>query len=302
MSLSKIQSLRTVAVLEDCAYQLDILGRSLSVQISRERGAAFSKEKNRLIKMKTDCQFFTQQISNLCLELEEKQTFDSVPQAVEEEEKEKEKRKQREEKEFLKQRQEAVVRQQQEIKDKREQIHKMYLHLNELKDERAKVQKKKKPNLVEMSQQILTETWKRNQLLGQLVVLKNMLEEEKRFHEQSVKFLQNQHEECQQTLLKWKQETKQIQQDKQSKYDNLGCKRTLNIDKLMEMRRMLRKMEQVVLEDKKEQEKLRQQEEEAQAATKLQAWWKGCMVRKGLGPFRKADDSRKGKKKKKKKK
>lgn len=38
-------------------------------------------------------------------------------------------------------------------------------------------------------------------------------------------------------LDKWKQQTKQMQQEKQSKLDNLGCKRTLNMDRLMEMRR-----------------------------------------------------------------
>lgn len=40
MSLSRIQSLRLAAVLEDCSDQLDILGHALTVQISRERSSA----------------------------------------------------------------------------------------------------------------------------------------------------------------------------------------------------------------------------------------------------------------------
>lgn len=40
MSLSRIQSLRISAVLEDCSDQLDIVGHVLRVQRSTERGAA----------------------------------------------------------------------------------------------------------------------------------------------------------------------------------------------------------------------------------------------------------------------
>lgn len=40
MCLSRIQSLRLAAVLEDCSDQLDILGHALTVQINRERSSA----------------------------------------------------------------------------------------------------------------------------------------------------------------------------------------------------------------------------------------------------------------------
>lgn len=40
MSLSQSQSLTVAAVLEDCSDQLDIVGHTLTVQMSRERGAA----------------------------------------------------------------------------------------------------------------------------------------------------------------------------------------------------------------------------------------------------------------------
>ncbi len=86
-------------------------------------------------------------------------------------------------------------------------------------------------------------------------------------------------------------------------------------------------MERVVKEDREEQEKL---QAEARAATKvstpnqnshqnklcgynsdlalwpltlqLQAWWKGCLVRQGIGSFRKAEEAKKGKRKEGKKK
>ncbi|XP_007550573.1 dynein regulatory complex protein 9 [Poecilia latipinna] len=301
--LSKIQSLRTVAALEDCAHQLDLLGHSLSVQISRERGSTSTQEKDRLVQLKADCQFICHHVTKLCFELEDTQSFESIPQAMEEDEAQKAARKKREEEKMRKEREQALLIQQQEIEDKKDQIHKMYLLLNELEGERSKLQKKKKSKTTILSTQMAKESWRKAQLMDQLELLQKQMEEEARFHEETVKFLQTQYEEFQQRLHKWKQQTKKMQQEKQSKLDNLGCKRTLNTDKLMEMRRMFKEMERVVLEDKKEQELKRQQEEEAKAATTIQAYWRGTMVRRGLGPFKKVEEKKgkKGKKGKKKK-
>ncbi|XP_054897965.1 dynein regulatory complex protein 9-like [Poeciliopsis prolifica] len=293
LTLSKIQSLRTVAALEDCAHQLDLLGHSLSVQISRERGSTSTQEKDRLVQLKADCQFICHHVTKLCFELEDTQSFESVPQAMEEDEAQKAARKKREEEKMRKEREHALQIQQQEIEDKKNQIHKMYLLLNDLEDETSKLQKKKKSVL---SPQLVKETWRKVQLVDQLELLQRQMEEEARFHEETVTFLQIQYEEFQQRLHKWKQQTKKMQQEKQSKLDNLGCKRTLNIDKLMEMRRMFKEMERVVLHDKKDQELQKQREEEAQAATTIQAYWRGTMVRRGLGPYKKVEE-KKGKKK-----
>ncbi|XP_008430014.1 IQ domain-containing protein G [Poecilia reticulata] len=299
--LSKIQSLRIVAALEDCAHQLDLLGHSLSVQISREQGSASTQEKDRLVQLKADCQFIGHHITKLCFELEDTQSFESIPQAMEEDEAQKAARKKREDEKMRKEREQALLIQQQEIEDKKDQIHKLYLLLNELEGERSKLQKKKKSKATILSTQMAKESYRKAQLMDQLELLQKQIEEEARFHEETVNFLQTQYEEFQQRLHKWKQQTKKMQQEKQSKLDNLGCKRTLNTDKLMEMRRMFKEMERVVLEDKKEQELNLQQEEEAKAATTIQAYWRGTMVRRGLGPFKKVEE-KKGKKKGKKKK
>ncbi|PWA32384.1 hypothetical protein CCH79_00012000, partial [Gambusia affinis] len=324
--LSKMQSLRTVAALEDCAHQLDLLGHSLSVQISRERGSTSTQEKDRLVQLKADCQFIDHHITKLCCELEDTQSFESIPQAMEEDEAQKAARKKREDEKMRKEREQALLIQQQEIEDKKDQIHKMYLLLNEMEGETSKLQNKKKTKTTALSPQIAKETWQKAQLEDQLELLQKQIEEETRFHEETVTFLQVQYEEFQQRLHKWKQQTKKMQQEKQSKLDNLGCKRTLNIDKLMEMRRMVsssiaerlphgtplnhitnyrwfqfKEMERVLLEDKKEQELERQWEQKAVAATTIQAYWRGTMVRRGLGPYKKVEE-KKGKKKKGKKK
>ncbi|XP_027872047.1 dynein regulatory complex protein 9 [Xiphophorus couchianus] len=301
LSLSKIQSLRTVAALEDCVHQLDLLGHSLSVQISRERGSTSTQEKDRLVQLKAECQFIDHHVTKLCCELEDTQSFESIPQAMEEDEAQKAARKKREDEKKRKEREQALLILQQEIEDKKDQIHKMYLLLNDLEEETSKLQNKKKTKTTVLFPQIVKETWQKAQLLDQLELMQKQMEEEARFHEETVTFLQVQYEEFQQRLHKWKQQTKKMQQEKQSKLDNLGCKRTLNIDKLMEMRRMFKEMERVVLQDKKNQDLQSQLEEKAVAATTLQAYWRGTMVRRGLGPYKKVEE-KKGKKKKGKKK
>ncbi|XP_017268629.1 dynein regulatory complex protein 9 [Kryptolebias marmoratus] len=333
MSLSRIQSLRTAAVLEDCSHQLDIMGHCLSVQISRERGATPVQEENRLIRMKSDCQLISQQMSTLSFDLEEKQSFSSLLQAVEEKErKHQEKERKRNTQLELKQKEQMVLRHKQKIQDKLDELNGIGSVWKEQKDKAVKTKDEMEnveeemellqTNILkeEASQDEMREpkpwqdgTWQtksqqtktrqaENKLQGQLELLQKQLRGEKRAHEESVKLLQNRHKELQQQLHSWKQQTKQMLQDKQKQVYNFSCKKTLNLDRLMEMRRKFMEMEQVVMEDKKEQEILFQREAEARAATKLQAWWRGCMVRRGLGAFKRAEDKKTKKKKGKKKK
>ncbi|XP_018537837.1 dynein regulatory complex protein 9 [Lates calcarifer] len=148
-------------------------------------------------------------------------------------------------------------------------------------------------------QQIQRETIQAEKLLeDQLELLQKQLKDEARVHEESKKFLQNQHEGLQLQLQQWQEHTQQMLQEKEQQLNHVHCKRTVNLEKLSEMRRKFKQMEQVAMEDREEQEKLRQQQAEARAATKLQAWWRGCMVRRGLGSFKKAEEDKKGKKKK----
>ncbi|XP_044064008.1 dynein regulatory complex protein 9 isoform X1 [Siniperca chuatsi] len=307
MSLSRIQSLRLAAALEDCSDQLDILGHTLTVQISRERDTAAAQEKARLTKLRRDCQYISQQVFKLHLELEEKQSFSSLQQAVEEAgQKKKAENMRREAKRELAQRRQTVQRQQEEHQRKTEKLKDMYWLAKGLKhqlnEESSKIATKKKiveKNTKLQLQQKQKETSQTEKLLDdQLELLQKQLKEETRVHEKSKTFLQNQHKELQQQLQQWQQRTKQMLQEKEQQLNSVRCKRTVNLDRLVEMRRKFKEMEQVVMEDREEQEKLCQQQAEARAATKLQAWWRGCMVRRGLGSFKKAEVVKKGKKKK----
>ncbi|XP_053183610.1 dynein regulatory complex protein 9 [Scomber japonicus] len=269
MSLSRIQSLRLAAVLEDCSDQLDILGHALTVQISRERSSAPAQEEARMNKLKRDSEakreleFRQQNIQRQKEELEQKT-------------------------ETLKKIRHSTLPSPHDM----QQINKELRH--KLNEQPAKIAKKKK--LEEKNNQLQLQKTQKEMgqaeklLEDQLELRKKQLKEEMRVHEESTKFLQNQHEELQQLLQHWQERTKQMLQEKEQQLNNVRCKRTVILDKLMEMRRKYREMEQVVVEDREEQEKLRQQEAEARAATKMQAWWRGCMVRKGLGSYKKAEE------------
>ncbi|CAK6970076.1 dynein regulatory complex protein 9 [Scomber scombrus] len=304
MSLSRIQSLRLAAVLEDCSDQLDILGHALTVQISRERSSAQAQEEARMNKLKRDSKYVSQLVSKLHLELEEKQSFSCLLQVVEEEERKKmAEHMKREAKRELDCRQQNLQRQKVELEQKTETLKELNKELrHKLNEQPAKIEKKKKleeKNNQLQLQKTQKETNKAEKLLeDQLELRKKQLKEEMRVHEESTKFLQNRHEELQQLLQHWQERTKQMLQEKEQQLNNVRCKRTVILDKLMEMRRKYREMEQVVVEDREEQEKLRQKQAEVRAATKLQAWWRGCMVRRGLGSYKKAEEGKKGKKKK----
>ncbi|KAM6910468.1 dynein regulatory complex protein 9 [Xenentodon cancila] len=297
MSLSWMQTLRVAAVLEDCTDRLDILGHTMTVEMTREDGTTPVQEKNRLLKLARDCQFISQQMSMLHFELQEKQSFSSLVQALEEEQRRKETIKREEYSNKLRKR--TLLKQKQEIENKTRKINDIYILWQQLRDKTVLRKNMVQQAIVLKSQVLQNEARKaENLLVDQLQLLRKQVTNEMESHEETGSHLQNQHEELQRVLHEWQQSTKQMLQDKQKQLDNVCCKRTLNLDKLMDMRRKFREMEQVVMEEKEEQEQLRQQEAKAIAASRLQAWWRGCMVRRGLGTFKKAEVEKKDKKKK----
>ncbi|KAM4580978.1 uncharacterized protein PAE49_005636 isoform 2-T2 [Odontesthes bonariensis] len=279
MSLSQVQTLRVAAVIEDCVHQLDILGHTLTAQINKEQHTAPGE-----------------QMAQLHFQLDERQSFSSLQQVVErEEQKSKDEENRKKAKTELEQ---SLKKQQQEIQEKKEKLNDMSTLRAQLKEVIALRKMTVKPKTV--PKPVQKENCKPEKLLeDQLELLEIELKEEKRSHEVSERFLLNQHTELQQVLYQWQRRTKQMLQEKENQLNSVCCKRTVNLDKLMEMRRKFREMELVAMEDKEEQEKLRQKQEEARVATKLQAWWRGCMVRRGLGPYKKAEEDKEGKKKKK---
>ncbi|XP_033959286.1 dynein regulatory complex protein 9 isoform X2 [Pseudochaenichthys georgianus] len=301
MSLSRIQSLRLAAVVEDCADQLEILGHTLTVQIRKERGDSADQEIARLTKLRRDCQSITQQVSLLHVDLEEKQCITSLVQLGEEEEqKKRDDQMRREAKKELEQRNQALRIQHEETQEKNEKLKDLSKQARDLQhkmeDLSGKMAHRKKLEEKNLELQ-LQQTQREGSQTGKLLeheqeLLQRQIKEETRVHEESETFLQRRNEEVQQQQEQWQQSTKQRLQEKEQRLNTESCKRTVNLDRLMEMKRMYRGMEQVVMEDRDEQEKLRQEQAKARAVTKVQAWWRGCMVRRCLGSFKKEEDKK----------
>ncbi|KAJ4931214.1 hypothetical protein JOQ06_025512 [Pogonophryne albipinna] len=250
MSLSRIQSLRLAAVVEDCADQLEILGHTLTVQIRKERGDSAVQEKARLTKLRRDCQSITQQVSLLHVDLEEKQCITSLVQLGEEEEpKKRDHQMRREAKKEMEQINQALRIQHEETQEKKEKLKDLSKQARDLQhkmeDLSAKMAHRKKleeKNLELQLQQTQREGSQAEKLLEhEQELLQRQIKEETRVHEESETFLQR------------RNEIDGDEEDEQAK---------------------------------------------ARAVTKVQAWWRGCMVRRCLGSFKKEED-KKGKKKKK---
>ncbi|XP_037310457.2 dynein regulatory complex protein 9 [Pungitius pungitius] len=310
MCLSRVQSLAVAAVLEDCSDELDVLGLAVALRADKERGPAKAQEKARLTNLRRDCQSISQQVLKLSSELEEKQSFSTLLATLEEVKQEREaKDMKRQTKTQLTQRITTLRRQQAELQQKDcalKETSMLAERLQEqLNDQTIRENTKKileEKSLALQLEQVLSNNSKaEKQLEDQREMVQIQLTEEKQVHEKSVIFLQNRQKELQLLQQQWKGRTMNMLQEKKKEVASVCCRRTLNVDKLAEMRRKIREMEQVVMEDREEQEKLRQQQMEARAATKVQKWWRGCMARRGLGSFKKADD-KKGEKKKRKKK
>lgn len=303
MCLSRIQSLRLVAVLEDCSQQLEILGHILAMRIRRERPA---QEKAKLRKLTRDCEYISQLMSKLHLELEEKHCFSSLLQAVEEvEQRRRDTNMKREEMKQVDKRRQTLLKQQEELQQKTvklQVIHHEAIKKDHLLKMRSKENTKENDTGLQL-RKIQSETSQAEALLeGQLKLLKKQLKEEVRVHEESQKFLLRQHEELQQLLHELQKHTEQMVQEKSKQLHNMCFKKDLNLDRLEDMKMKFKEMEQMVMEDREEQEKLHQQQARIRAATKLQAWWRGCIVRRGLCGFKKAEKGKKGNKKERRKK
>ena len=84
---------------------------------------------------------------------------------------------------------------------------------------------------------------------------------------------------------------------KQSELDSLKSTKANDLARLQELTQRYHDYSKVVQEDKDEKERLRKEAEreleEQKACTKIQAWWRGIMVRKQLGPYK---PKKKGKK------
>ncbi|CAH1244853.1 IQCG [Branchiostoma lanceolatum] len=138
-------------------------------------------------------------------------------------------------------------------------------------------------------------------LREELEALKVKIDEEVRVNGEIESFLKTHQRELEEKVEYWMEKYDKDVDAKQHELDVLKASKAQDLARLQELTKLYGEYEQVVVEDRIEKEKARRKAEqeaiELQCATKLQAWWRGVMVRKGLGPYKKGKKGKKGKKK-----
>ncbi|XP_057621246.1 dynein regulatory complex protein 9 isoform X2 [Chionomys nivalis] len=116
-------------------------------------------------------------------------------------------------------------------------------------------------------------------------------------------------EKLEEKLEFWMEKFDKDTEAKQNELNALKAAKAADLSHLQELAKTIREYEQVIIEDRMEKEKIRKKLEqddlELKSIVKLQAWWRGTVVRKEIGGFKmpkkEKDDSKdsKGKEKEK---
>lgn len=146
-------------------------------------------------------------------------------------------------------------------------------------------------------------------LLEEIEKLRMKTEEENRVHTEIELFLKKQQQKLEEKLEFWMEKFDKDTEAKQNELNALKAAKASDLAHLQDLAKMIREYEQVIIEDRIEKEKTRKKLEqddlELRSIVKLQAWWRGTVVRKEIGNFKmpkkEKDDSKdsKGKEKEK---
>lgn len=146
-------------------------------------------------------------------------------------------------------------------------------------------------------------------LLEEIEKLRMKTEEENRVHMEIEMFLKKEQQKLEEKLEFWMEKFDKDTEAKQNELNALKAAKATDLSHLQDLAKTIREYEQVIIEDRMEKEKTRKKLEqddlELRSILKLQAWWRGTVVRKEIGGFKmpkkEKDDSKdsKGKEKEK---
>ncbi|XP_015216930.1 dynein regulatory complex protein 9 isoform X1 [Lepisosteus oculatus] len=273
-----------------------------------------------LVKVQRDRQFAAQVISDVLAELQEKGTFQSLLLAVQAEkerkahlhdiivrEEEGRRRTRALQRQLLDIRKEKEL----ELQKREEMIAHMKDQLQEMKAKTGLEGKYVKSSAeLQVYQGQKLNGHAEQQLQEQIQRLQDKIDQETRVHIEMESFLKEHQNRLEEKLEVWMERYERDIEAKQQELNLLKSNKTSNLTRLQELAKQYRECEQVVIEDRVEKEKARKQREqeetEHRAAVKIQSWWRGTLVRRGLGPFQKGKKGKGkekggGKKKRKKK-
>ncbi|XP_045706908.1 dynein regulatory complex protein 9 isoform X4 [Phyllostomus hastatus] len=114
-------------------------------------------------------------------------------------------------------------------------------------------------------------------------------EEENQIHMAIEIFLRKEQQKLEEKLEFWMEKFDKDTEMKQNELNALKSAKASDLAHLQDLARMIREYEQVIIEDRIEKEKNRKNVEQAllelKSVIKLQAWWRGTVIRNEIGSF-----------------
>ncbi|XP_066459038.1 dynein regulatory complex protein 9 [Eleutherodactylus coqui] len=263
-----------------------------------------------LKKVQADRQFAADVIADLLVELERSGSFQSLQHAVITEKEKKanfyntiarEQEGRKKIKLLQKQLQDVKQEKKVELQSRTELIAYLKDQLQEMKAKTSMEGKYiKKDTELQMSQTQKKCNIAESNLQMELQKVKEKMDEEIRIHVEIENFLRQHQQKLEEQLEYWMEKYDKDTEEKQAELNSLKTSRTNDLSLLNDLAKQYEEYESVIIEDRLEKEKAQQKKKqekmELASAIKIQAWWKGTMVRKSLGPYVKTKD-KKGKEK-----
>ncbi|KAJ7421246.1 IQ domain-containing protein G [Pitangus sulphuratus] len=128
-----------------------------------------------------------------------------------------------------------------------------------------------------------------NALNKEIQNLKNRTDEEIQIHTETENFLRQQYQKVEEKLEYWMEKYENDTNAKEVELDDLRALKAENLETMQKFAKECLMFEETIITDRTEKKTRREQREqealELKSALKLQAWWKGMMVRRFLGPY-----------------
>uniref|UniRef100_A0A2I3MJ15 Dynein regulatory complex protein 9 n=1 Tax=Papio anubis TaxID=9555 RepID=A0A2I3MJ15_PAPAN len=131
-------------------------------------------------------------------------------------------------------------------------------------------------------------------LLEEIEKLRMKTEEEARIHMDIEMFLRKQQQKLEERLEFWMEKYDKDTEMKQNELNALKATKASDLAHLQDLAKTIKECEQVIIEDRIEKErsknKIEQDLLELKSVIKLQAWWRGTMIRREIGGFKMPKD------------
>ncbi|KAL0593583.1 Dynein regulatory complex protein 9 [Plecturocebus cupreus] len=183
-----------------------------------------------------------------------------------------------------------VIRPPQHPKSQNEYIADLKDQLQEMK---AKTNLENRYMKVNTELQIAQTQKKRNRteelLLEEIEKLRMKTQEETRVHMETEMFLRKEQQKLEEKLEFWMEKYDKDTEMKQNELNALKAAKASDLAHLQDLAKTIREYEQIISEDrieKKSKKKVEQDLLELKSVIKIQAWWRGTMIRREIGGFR----------------